>query len=137
MAHYTAERRVEFHHTDMAGIVHFSEFFRYMESAEHEMFRHLGSTVHHPDVGGWPRVACSFEFMAPLRFEDVFEVGLTIEKLGNSSMTLSGEIRRDGTVVARGQSTCVHCQPNEEGNFAKATIPEKLRTKLTSLMEST
>ena len=32
-------RRVEFSETDMAGIVHYSNFFRYMEAAEHGFFR--------------------------------------------------------------------------------------------------
>jgi acyl-CoA thioester hydrolase len=40
---YKVRRRVEFSETDMAGIVHYSNFFRYMEAAEHEFFRSLGS----------------------------------------------------------------------------------------------
>ena len=35
-------RRVEFAETDMAGIVHFSNFFRMMEATEHAFFRSLG-----------------------------------------------------------------------------------------------
>ena len=38
-------RRVEFSETDMAGIVHYSNFFRYMETAEHGFFRRLGYSV--------------------------------------------------------------------------------------------
>ena len=38
-------RRVEFADTDMAGIVHYSNFFRYMEMAEHGFFRALGHSV--------------------------------------------------------------------------------------------
>ena len=57
-------RRVEFSETDMAGIVHYSNFFRYMESAEHAFFRSLGLSVvdrpeHAPEGErvGWPRVS--------------------------------------------------------------------------------
>ena len=64
-------RRVEFHETDMAGIVHFSNFFRYMEAAEHEFLRSRGLSV----VLDWegqrltfPRVAASCDFRRPLRF---------------------------------------------------------------------
>ena len=32
---FRTTRMVEFFETDMAGIMHFSTFFRYMESAEH------------------------------------------------------------------------------------------------------
>ena len=38
-------RRVEFSETDLAGIMHFSNFFRFMESAEHAFFRSLGFSV--------------------------------------------------------------------------------------------
>ena len=43
MAHaFTMQRRVEFAETDMAGILHFSNYFRFMESVEHAFFRSLG-----------------------------------------------------------------------------------------------
>ena len=38
-------RRVEFSETDLAGIMHFSNFFRFMESAEHAFWRSLGFSV--------------------------------------------------------------------------------------------
>ena len=37
MQPYTAEYRANFSDTDAAGIVHFSAFFFWMESAEHEL----------------------------------------------------------------------------------------------------
>ena len=36
---------VQFSETDMAGIVHFSNFFRWMEEVEHAYFRSLGLSV--------------------------------------------------------------------------------------------
>ena len=39
---YRAERTIEFAETDMAGIVHFSNYFRFMEATEHYFFRSLG-----------------------------------------------------------------------------------------------
>jgi acyl-CoA thioester hydrolase len=43
---YRTTRLVEFHDTDMAGIMHFASFFVYMESAEHELLRSMGLSVH-------------------------------------------------------------------------------------------
>ena len=63
---FITRRRVEFCETDLAGIVHFANFYRYMEQAEHEWFRSLGLKIHGtlPDgtVFGWPRVAASCSF---------------------------------------------------------------------------
>ena len=54
-------RRVQFYETDAAGIVHFSCFYRYMEEAEHALWRAAGLSINptHPVVG-FPRVAASF-----------------------------------------------------------------------------
>ena len=43
---FHTSRFVEFADTDMAGIMHFSAFFRYMEAAEHELLRSLGFSVY-------------------------------------------------------------------------------------------
>ena len=56
---FTARRVVEFHETDMAGIVHFANVFRWMEATEHAFFRALGTKVHTNEGGrmqGWARV---------------------------------------------------------------------------------
>ena len=62
---FKAVRRVEFSETDMAGIVHYSNFFRYMETAEHGFFRSLGHSVvmdkFEPPLG-WPRVRAECEY---------------------------------------------------------------------------
>ena len=42
---YRLKRRVQFYETDMAGIVHFSWFFRYLEEAEHAMWRAAGLSI--------------------------------------------------------------------------------------------
>ena len=54
---FVYRKRVEFADTDMAGIVHFSRFFVYMEMAEHAFWRSLGLSVHGTLDGriiGWP-----------------------------------------------------------------------------------
>src|SRR4051794_1938674 len=51
-------RRVAFAETDLAGIVHFSTFFRYMEEAEHALWRAAGLPVFQTmNNAGWPRVS--------------------------------------------------------------------------------
>ena len=72
---------VEFADTDMAGIVHYSNFFRYMEAAEHAFFRSLGFSVVTKQVEppvGWPRVHASCDYKRPLRFEDEVEIPVQV-----------------------------------------------------------
>ena len=80
---YRFRRRVEFAETDMAGIVHFSNFFRYMEMAEHDFLRSIGLSVH-ADIDGrtvsWPRVRAECSYHAPATFEDELEIVVTVRE---------------------------------------------------------
>ena len=129
-------RRVEFAETDMAGIVHFSNFFRMMEAAEHAFFRSLGFTIHGHDASGttgWPRVSVSCEFMRPLRFEDEVEIHLLVVKVRNRSIRYQFIFRNtaDGLEVARGTTAAV-CASVEKltGVLTLVAIPDRIRAKI-------
>src|SRR5258706_12072417 len=87
---FKAVRRVEFSETDMAGIVHYANFFRYMETAEHGFFRALGYSVvmdqFEPAVG-WPRVHAECDYRQPLRFEDEVEIHLLVSEKKSKSLS--------------------------------------------------
>jgi acyl-CoA thioester hydrolase len=113
MKPFIFRRRVEFCETDMAGIVHFTAFFRYMEAAEHELLRSVGIGIEYHDGDrtlGWPRVSCAFDFKAPLRFGDVAEVHIGLSGMGARSLTYTADIFCDERLVASGRSTCACCQ---------------------------
>ncbi|MFC1757760.1 acyl-CoA thioesterase [Planctomycetota bacterium] len=79
---FRTTRRVEFCDTDMAGIAHFSNFFRYMEQAEHEFLRQVGkNVVLHDDRGtlGFPKLEahCEYRHPAVLDAEMVVELIVT------------------------------------------------------------
>ncbi len=110
---YTTTIRVEFCDTDMAGIVHFANFFRYMERAESEFFRAFGKTLaKHNDDGtsvGWPRVNTSCSFKAPAYYEDELEVRIFVMRRGVKSLTLQFEFWRNETHIATGQIKTAYC----------------------------
>ncbi len=45
VAGFRYARRVQFAETDLAGIMHSSNFFRYMEEAEHALWRAAGPSI--------------------------------------------------------------------------------------------
>ena len=66
--HFKLLRTIEFHETDAAGFVHFSQYFKFMEEAEHAFLRSLGVSVFEKGQGGdswigWPRIhaACQYK----------------------------------------------------------------------------
>src|SRR5262245_66265766 len=98
---YHLPRRVQFYETDAAGIVQFSCFFRYMEEAEHALWRAAGLSIAPPGAKiGFPRVAASFEFQRPLRFEQEFDVWIRIAAIGEKSINYTCVMTRDGNQVA-------------------------------------
>jgi len=136
---YRLRRRIEFSETDMAGIVHFSNFFRYMEMAEHAFLRSLGFSVHPHEAGeysGWPRVHADCDFQQPVRFEDEIEVHLRVIRKGTKSLSYHFTISRceDGepvSVAANGHLTCVCMRKDEEsGRMIGIPIPETLAKKI-------
>ena len=110
------KRRVQFYETDAAGLVHFSTFFRYMEEAEHALWREAGLSIAPKGAEiGWPRVNTAFDFFRPLRFEDEFEAHLRIVEIAEKRIRYSCTLTCDGARVATGTMTiaCVAKRPNE------------------------
>jgi YbgC/YbaW family acyl-CoA thioester hydrolase len=113
---YRLRRRVHFHEVDSAGLVHFSNFFRYMEEAEHALWREAGLSIVHPggDIG-FPRVAAGFDFHRPLRVEEEFEVCVRVTAIGAKSIRYQCSIMRGDERIATGTLAiaCVVKRPGE------------------------
>jgi YbgC/YbaW family acyl-CoA thioester hydrolase len=133
-ATFRTTRLVEFGDTDMAGIVHFAQFFRYMEAAEHLLLRSLGLGVAIDWEGqkiGFPRVAASCDYLRPARFDDLLTITVTVSRLGRSSVSYSFEFFKDEELIARGQITAVFCRVNTAGKLESCAMPPQVRAKLT------
>src|SRR5436190_18049292 len=93
---YKMIHRVEFADTDMAGLVHFSSYFRYMEVTEHAFIRSLGFSIvmWEQFKVGWPRVHVECDFTGPVRFEDELEVHLRVREKKEKSLTYDFLFRR-------------------------------------------
>jgi YbgC/YbaW family acyl-CoA thioester hydrolase len=134
---YKTVRRVEFSETDMAGIVHYANFFRYMESAEHAFFRSLGHSVilktFDPPLG-LPRVHAECDYFKPLRFEDEVEIHLLVAEKGAKSLSYLFRFRRlNGNgplLVARGRLTVVCVAHHRDGSMKSAPLPKAVAEQI-------
>ena len=128
---HTITRRVEFSETDQAGIVHYSNFFRYMEACEHDFFRSLGTSIVDKTSGvGWPRVHASCEYRKPLFFEDEFTI--TLRVTGKTSKSISYEFffTKDGDEIANGGLTICCVRRDDTGAMKATDIPTDLAAKI-------
>ncbi|MBL9128696.1 MAG: acyl-CoA thioesterase [Verrucomicrobiales bacterium] len=135
---YSITRSVEFSETDMAGIMHYSNFFRYMEAAEHAFFRSLGYSVAarpgQPKVG-WPRVHASCDYRRPLRFEDEVEVRMRVVEKRSKALTYEFAFWKrlpggSAEEVAKGRLTVVCVVHRPDGSLEAATIPAEIADRI-------
>jgi acyl-CoA thioester hydrolase len=137
MAAFIHQRTVEFHETDAAGLVHFTNYFRFAESAEHAMFREIDySMMLHQDGAfyGWPRVRAQIKYSAPLYSGDQIEVQLGILEIKDKAIEYSFRVVRleDGSLAAKGTFSTLHVSFDDGASREMKTrkIPETLRSKL-------
>ncbi len=130
LSEFRLSRRVQFYETDAGGIVHFSCYPRYMEEAEHAMWRAAGLSIHSPgDPHGWPRVAITMDYFAPLHFEEEFTVTIRVAELGTRSMRYACEMAKGEVRVAAGTMTIVCVTRDAAGVFRSTPLPETVRSR--------
>jgi acyl-CoA thioester hydrolase len=130
---FQTKRRVEFCDTDMAGIVHFANFFRYMEAAECELLRSRGLSVKLEWEGqliGFPRVSASCDYVKPARFEDLLDIAVQVERIGAKSVTFAFDFALGAERIAQGKVTSVCCRIVEENRFEAIEIPASYKARL-------
>ena len=120
-------RRIEFSDTDMAGIVHFSRFFVFMETAEHAFLRSLETSVSAEWEGnkiGWPRLEATCTYLSPAVFEDVLDIYLTVIRKGTKSLTYRFDFFCGEIAIARGKLSAVCCICNPGEKIRSIPIPD-------------
>ena len=133
---FKLKRLVEFAETDMVGMVHYSNFFRYMEAAEHAFFRSLGFSIVtnqlEPPVG-WPRVHAECDYKQPLFFEDEIEIQMLVSEKKSKSLSYVFRFFKLNASppieVARGSLTVV-CVTRQDGKMRATTIPKTIADKI-------
>lgn len=130
-------RMVEFADTDMAGIMHFSAFFRFMEGAEHALIRSVGLSVfhrpddlHEKDALSFPRVSARCDFQKPARCEDQLDVEVTVQRLGTKSITYGFQFSCEGEELAIGEMTSVCCLMHATAPPEPIPLPDEVRDAL-------
>lgn len=136
---HTSTRRIEFSDTDMAGLVHFSNFFRYMEIAERDFFEAAGVDLLRTQPGstvGWPRARAECKYSAPVRFGDTIDIHLAVKAVKDRSIEYQFRIHRhnaDGsrTQAAKGRMTTILTELGADDTLTSCELPPHVREKIT------
>lgn len=123
--------RVTWADTDAAGVVHYSNYFRFFEKAEEEFYRHLGFSFTDLHAKGlwFPRVEAFCQYKKPARFNDLLDVQIAVGELKEKSVRFEFNVlnSEEGTLLAAGYIIVV----TADKKTGKATeIPEEIAKKL-------
>ena len=124
-------RHVKFYETDLAGVVHFSNYFRYMEEAEHALWRAAGLTVDRAGAGvGYPRVSASFDYRSPLFFEDELTIVVSVHAVTRRTIKFAFAFSRRGAMIGSGWLTTACATRQEDGSMRAAEVPADVVPRL-------
>ena len=121
---------VRFHDIDRAGIVYYPRFFHYFHVAFEELFSEKFGIpyvdVLNVEKIGFPAVHIENDFKAPLKFGDVADVEVSVEKIGSKSVVFRYQLRRGagGPLCADGKVTVATV---DMVTFKAVPLPEKYR----------
>ncbi len=100
--------RVYYEDTDLAGVVYYANYLKFMERGRTEALRAAGiDQVRLREASGLVFVvrSLSIDYLAPARFDDLIEVTTRITRLRGASVEMAQEVRRDGASLARAAVT--------------------------------
>jgi len=129
-------------------MVHFANFFRYMEEAEHALWRAAGMSIDSPSLASassgaagfphqhlkWPRVSAAFDFKRPLRFEDEFEIHVGIAAVSTRTIQYNHTIMRGDITVGVGTVTAACVQLDANHMLKAVEIPADVLSRLRAVI---
>jgi acyl-CoA thioester hydrolase len=105
--------RVYFEDTDCGGVVYHANFLKFCERGRSDFIRLLGidhQSLANPEQGE-PAVfvvrRIEIDYLKPGRMDDVLEVVTSCAEIGNASLVLAQEVRREGALLARAKVSVV------------------------------
>ena len=137
-------RRVEFADTDTANLIHFTALLKFMEEAEHALYRSfdlVGFRWSEDSVFGMPRVSVSCDYLGAVRYSDEVDVRLRVREVRRKAIRYAADftVERAGgrEVVARSDWTVV-CARREHGSqdWHGIEIPPPLKERLQAMIAS-
>mgnify|MGYP001764777294 CR=1 FL=1 len=130
--------RVRWADVDLVGIMRYSAVTRFLDMAEQELLRAAGlpySFIFEAPELWMPRRHLSIEFLAPARIDDLLHMVIWVSRLGDSSLTLTMDLRHDDGRLVAEVTLVVVCVTAD--TFSKRSLPRVVREALTPFVCST
>ncbi len=122
--------RIYWEDTDAAGIVFYANYLKFFERARTEWLRSFG--LEQERVRAEMGVAfvvtdTTLRYFIPARLDDIVEVSVRVERLGQASLVVAQQARRDDQLLVEG-TIRVGCV--DLGTFRPRRIPDDILMKI-------
>ncbi|MFP4274298.1 MAG: tol-pal system-associated acyl-CoA thioesterase [Paracoccaceae bacterium] len=121
--------RVYYEDTDLAGIVYYANYLKFIERARTEWVRELGvdqAALKAAEGIVFAVRRVEADYLSPARFDDMLEVETVLEQASGARIVLDQRVLRAGAPLFRARVTVVAL--TETGQPAR--LPAKLRLRL-------
>lgn len=111
---YTYERRMNYYETDKMGIVHHSNYIRYMEEARIYLLDKIGLPYKKIEDNGImiPVLEVNYKYKNPARFGDTIVINVNISEFDGIKLKMKYEITNKETGKLLGNGETKHCFTN-------------------------
>ncbi len=122
--------RIYWEDTDAAGIVFYANYLKFFERARTEWLRSFGlgqERLRAASGVAFVVTETALRYFAPARLDDLIEVSVRVERLGQASLVVTQQARRDELLLAGG-TIRVGCV--DLGTFRPRRIPDEILTMI-------
>jgi acyl-CoA thioester hydrolase len=131
MQEFVIERKIYYHDTDAGGVVYYANYLKHLEEGRTEFCRHRGIDTAALLARGFsfPVVHVEVDYKSPARYGESIRIETRVEKLGESSIHFSQEIRRNGQLLVKAKTiwACVG------RDFKSVKVPPDIAEKLSGI----
>ncbi|CUH39789.1 Acyl-CoA thioester hydrolase YbgC [Jannaschia seosinensis] len=101
--------RVYYEDVDLAGIVYYANYLRFIERARSEMVRAAG--IDQAEMRGrglvFAVLRVEADYLKPARYDDRLEIRSAVASMGRARFVMEQDVLRDGAVLFRARVTIV------------------------------
>lgn len=113
------QHKAQYYETDQMGVVHHSNYIRWMEEARIDFLGQIGWNYKKlEDIGVIsPVTAVDCKYKVSTYFDDVITIAVWVEEFKGVKLKIAYEMKRDDVVVCEAHSE--HCFLDAEGNIIR------------------
>ena len=111
------EHKVQYYETDKMGIVHHSNYIRWMEEARIDFLSQIGWDYDKLEDNGIisPVTAVECKYKVNTKFTDIISINVWVEEFKGVKLKIGYEMKKEDILVCVGHSE--HCFLNETGKI--------------------